>query len=261
MTTNIDPEMLYMKIGLLIKDMPDLHFLNEVNSETSKWLWDSYAIVKVLEDAEDAKDLKEKIGKLTFNIEYKEICDPLSYDLTLEYQREYARDIQNILYMTFAVAELNAPISSQGSFIFAGESGAAFMAISKLLNKAKSEILIVDPYLDKIIFTKYMEAISNNVNIKLIASKKNNDIDTLNQNFEQWVKKNNSKRPTELRIAGKNVLHDRLVIIDNEEVYILTQSFNAFAEKSPATIVRFPAIDLKLGAYKDIWNDAEPIKP
>ncbi len=263
MFNNIDPEILYRRLGQLIQNMPD--FVSRgMTEDKHKWLGDAYALVETSGDLIDMAKLKLEIGMLIDSAEFSEKLenvDDEELDDFYNNQRSRLSKIKTILYRALSIAELKSPTAVHGSFINAGDGSSAFMAISQVFVNAKSKILIVDPYLDKKIFTKYMSAISDGVNIKLLASKKNNNIGALSQDFEDWVKKNNSTRPTELRIAGKNVLHDRLVIIDNNEIYILTQSFNIFAEKSPASIVRFQGIDLKLEAYKDIWKDAENITP
>ncbi|MGR6730291.1 hypothetical protein, partial [Aeromonas veronii] len=45
-------------------------------------------------------------------------------------------------------------------------------------------------------------------------------------------------RPIEARLASGRSLHDRLIIVDGATVYTVTQSFNALAARSPASIVR-----------------------
>jgi hypothetical protein len=56
------------------------------------------------------------------------------------------------------------------------------------------------------------------------------------------------------------MLHDRLIIVDGAQVWVLTQSLNAFVVRSPATIVRVDGetAALKIKA-KDIWDKAKPL--
>jgi hypothetical protein len=57
------------------------------------------------------------------------------------------------------------------------------------------------------------------------------------------------------------MLHDRLIIVDGAQVWVLTQSLNAFVVRSPATIVRVDGetAALKIKAYQDIWDKAKPL--
>jgi hypothetical protein len=73
-----------------------------------------------------------------------------------------------------------------------------------------------------------------------------------------WVKQYSAQRPLEVRLAPAGTLHDRLIIVDAKEVWVLTQSFNAFAARAPATIVRTDdeTAALKVAAYDAIWRAA-----
>jgi hypothetical protein len=69
------------------------------------------------------------------------------------------------------------------------------------------------------------------------------------------------KRPLAVRLAPPRVLHDRLIIVDGNQIWILTQSLKDFASRSPAAIVRVDgdAAGLKIDAYRRIWEGAEPM--
>ncbi|MCH2546939.1 MAG: phosphatidylserine/phosphatidylglycerophosphate/cardiolipin synthase family protein [Alphaproteobacteria bacterium] len=247
--SNISPETLYMRIGRLIESMPDLANI-QLTAETQKWLADAYALTKASEDLMESIEIKAAIDTLSTHA---------GYQGNSVYQRDSsARKIQNILCRVLAIAELKAPVSVQGSFIPAGGSFDAFAVISKVFSKANSEIIVVDPYLDKKIFTDFAAAIPENVTIKLLADEKDHK-STLQPAFKNWVKQYGNTRPVELKLAPNRSLHDRLVIVDNSEVWILTQSFNAFALRAPASIVRFQDPDTKIKAYENIWNTAKAV--
>jgi hypothetical protein len=57
-------------------------------------------------------------------------------------------------------------------------------------------------------------------------------------------------------------LHDRLIVIDQNEVWVLGQSLNGFAVKAPTSIVRVvdaETIALKIEAYDGLWQAATPL--
>jgi len=60
-----------------------------------------------------------------------------------------AQGITGVLYRALAAAELRAPVSAKGSFILAGNAFDAMAAIGKVLEAAKRDVLIVDPYMDE----------------------------------------------------------------------------------------------------------------
>ena len=125
-------------------------------------------------------------------------------------QSRAARAITIILHRALAAAELRAPVSAKGSFIPAGNAFDAMSAIGKVLGTAKHDVLIVDPYMDEKALTDFASL--------AVAT-----------------------RPLEVRLAPARVLHDRLAIVDEAETYVLTQSLNAFAARSPAAVVRVVA--------------------
>ena len=252
MTNEMTPEMLYMRLGRLIETIPNLAS-NYAAIETQQWLGTAHMLVKIAGvysgDLDEAKSFKNIVAQL---------ADRTTYEP--EYLVSYVNQIKIILYRAFACAELYAPTSVQESFIPAGADFDAFAAISKVFGKATKEILIVDPYLNEKIFTDFMLAIPEGVTARLLASEINHKRGILQPAFSKWVKQYSSTRPTELRVVSDKGLHDRLVIIDSTEVWLLSQSFNAFAERASASIVRSQDPELKIEAYNDIWNNAQPIQ-
>jgi hypothetical protein len=56
-------------------------------------------------------------------------------------------------------------------------------------------------------------------------------------------------------------LHDRLIFIDGAQVWLASQSFNALAARSPASIIEIDAdtAQLKFDAYEALWSTATVI--
>lgn len=78
---------------------------------------------------------------------------------------------------------------------------------------------------------------------------------------ERWVAQHAAGRPLAVRLAPPRTLHDRLIMVDGETVWILTQSLNAFASRAPASIVRVDGdtASLKIDAYEAMWACAIPL--
>ncbi len=252
MTNNMTPEAVYMRIRHLIETMPNLENI-ELTPETYRWLGGIQAIIQESSGLGSSTGLKITIDTL---IGYAGSTGPHG----IGSRHRSAREIRSTLYTALEIAELRAPASVQESFISAGADFDAFAAVSKVFSKASAEILIVDPYLDEKIFTDFMPAIPEGVTARLLASEKNHKRGILQPAFSRWIKQYGSTRPIELRVVSHSILHDRLVIIDSTEVWLLSQSFNAFAERASASIVRSQDPELKIEAYNDIWNNAQPIQ-
>ena len=66
-------------------------------------------------------------------------------------------------------------------------------------------------------------------------------------------------RHLEVRVTRN--LHDRLIVVNDAQVWMLTLPLKDFAVRSPATVVKVNSetANLKLGAYAEIWRDAAPL--
>ncbi len=258
------PEAICLKLRELITSMPNLA-QDHSAMNVQIWLGDIEALVRKSGEVMEFRNLMAERKRL-------EIFT--SVDVFWDTRKSAHLNIRAILIRVQSVmqlkaneaiqaeeraAKVKAPDVLQESFIGAGKGFDAFTAIAKVFGKATKEILIVDPYLDEKIFTDFMLAIPEHIPAKLLASNKNNKRGILQPAFSRWVKQYSSTRPTELKVASDKELHDRLVIVDSTEVWILSQSFNNFAERAPASIMLSQTPKLKIEFYKNMWNNAESI--
>jgi hypothetical protein len=167
------------------------------------------------------------------------------------------KDIPLIVYRALGVAEMRAPIAVRGAFIPAGNAFDAFAAVGKILAVAARDIMIVDPYMDEKALTDFAPLAGEGIGICLLADETHRR-PTLIPARQRWATQYGLSRPLDVRLAPKGALHDRLIIVDHAQAWILTQSLNAFAARSPASIVRVDqeAATLKIAAYTAIWNSA-----
>jgi hypothetical protein len=170
------------------------------------------------------------------------------------------QDIVAILYRLLAVAELRAPVAARGAFIPAGNAFDAMAAVGKVLTAATGDVLIVDPYMDEKALTDFAPLAPEGVAIRLMADEQHHK-PTLAPAQRRWISQFGGKRPLTVRLATPRSLHDRLIVVDSAESWVLTQSLNAFAARSPAAIVRADreTSALKIGAYQEMWGRAKPI--
>jgi hypothetical protein len=242
---SMDPEALYIQLGRLVETIPDLDLDEyQLPSTTLHWLGRAAALIAEAGDISDIVLFKTAVGNLTSLI-----------------TRDRARqDIALILYRALAVAEVRAPVSAQGTFIAAGNSFDAFAAMGKVLGTAKGDILIVDPYLDEKALTDFAPLAGEGISIRLLADA-NAHKATLIPASKRWVTQYGTVRPLIVRLAPARTLHDRVIITDASGVWVLTQSLNALAARSPASIVRVDqeTAALKVSAYAAVWGEAVPI--
>ena len=225
--------------------MPDLaNSSRPLNADILQWLGRAYALIAATGDAVDAASFKAAVRNL-------------NSDLT---KYNAATEISSALYRALAVAELQAPAPTQGSFIPAGNSFDAFAAFSKLLSTAKNELLLIDPYMDEKALTDFAPLTTERVSVRLLADQAHHK-STLKPAAVRWSSQYGTARPLEARLAPPRTLHDRLIIVDESQAWVMTQSMNAFAARSPASIVRVDpdTATLKIAAYQSIWSSAAPL--
>ncbi|WP_342362300.1 phosphatidylserine/phosphatidylglycerophosphate/cardiolipin synthase family protein [Terrarubrum flagellatum] len=165
-----------------------------------------------------------------------------------------------ILYRMLARAELALPLRAQGAFIPARSSFEAHVAISKVLGEASNEVLVVDPYLDGNALAEFVVTAPEGISVRLLADAQHHKA-SLRPAIVAWQAQYAATRPLEARLAPARTLHDRLIIVDGRDAYLLTQSLNAFAARAPASVERSSPDNaaLKVEAYEQIWQTATPL--
>jgi hypothetical protein len=166
-----------------------------------------------------------------------------------------------ILYRALAFAEMNAPVASRGAFVPAGNELDALAAVGKVLAGATHDAMIVDPYMDAKAITDFAPLAPDTVRVKVLADDAYHKASLLPA-VQRWAKQH-AARPLDARLAPAKTLHDRLIVVDGKVVFTLTQSLNAFAVRSPATIIRIDDPEmtaLKIATYEKFWKAARVIK-
>jgi hypothetical protein len=240
----MDAEALYAQIGHLVETIPDL-IARPVLPATGLWLGRAHALIS---NVASKQDLAKFAGGM----------DMIMSSSDFVHRRRAMGDIQAVLYRALSAAEMLAPIKSQGAFIPAGNAFDALAAVGKVLGTATISALIVDPYLDEKVLTEFAPMAAENITLKLLS-----DVQTVKPSFSPalgaWRRQfGTSSRLLEARLAPARSLHDRLIIVDDIQVWILTQSLNALAARAPASLARVEtdAAALKIEAYASIWNSA-----
>jgi len=236
-----DPETLYRQLGRLIEMMPDLTQA-PVPPEVHLWLARAYALVN----------------------EVRNLADPSIFPVTVSNlgttdRFNAAHQIKAIVYRAFAVAEMKAPVGTSGAFIPVGDYFDAFAALSKILQTATMDVMIIDPYMDETALTEFGSAVPENVCLRLMADQADCK-PSLQPAANKWVQQYGGTRPLSVRLAPQKTLHDRAIFIDQTTAWTLTQSLKDLAKRSPAEIVRADdTAALKIAAYEEIWASAQVI--
>lgn len=235
----MDSERIYRQLGRLLEAVPDFTGYKPLTTEQLTWIGRAHALVQATED-------------ITVHVEF----DIASKLLNGPLRSESVGKMMVALHKALGIAELAAPPSVHGSFIAVGNSFDAFAALSKLLLTARSDVLIVDPYMDETVLTEFASVLSEGVALRLLSDE-SSARPSLAPAANRWTQQHGTDRPLEVRLAAPRTLHDRVIFIDAANAWTLTQSLKDFAKRSPAEIVRAnDTASLKIAAYEAIWQSA-----
>lgn len=238
---SLRPEELHVRLRQVVAELPDLGVHN-VSPELARWLGEASFLVEECGSIPDTVELRTAIRDLgTMLSRANDIIPPL-------------------LYRALARAEARAPSSARGAFIAAGKPFDALAAVSKLLSESKEDVFVVDAYAEANLLKTFLVAVPEGVPIRVLADTKALK-PTLKPAAEAWGKQFGLMRPIEVRAAPKGTLHDRLILIDRNAVWLLGQSFNQLATRSNTYLSKAdPELaEMKVGAYDQIWGVSSPL--
>lgn len=240
-----DWEALYHQLGQIISDEPNIPSGEDRGSiEVLRWLGRAEALI-------------EQASGIVDHHKFVSLRTTMLTAIRTDAESQM-RHIRGLLYTALAKAELSAPTAAKGAFIPAGNSFDALTAIAGVLRECRGSVLIVDPYMDAVALTDFLPMVTEGIPLRLLASGKQKSAG-LPEAVERWKAQHAQARPIELRLAAPRSLHDRL-IMDDVNVWSLSQSFNDIAQRSPAMVQRVSAdiASAKREAFVDMWNNSNP---
>jgi hypothetical protein len=153
----LTPEALYVQLGQLAADVPDLH-AHPMSPDGRRWLGHLVVLVEAVGGPSlDAAELRVAL---------------MDFEPTNLTSGGKINTIMLILYRALARAELLAPAAMQGAFIPAGNAYDAFAAVGTVLGGATADILIVDPYADEKLIRHYALQTPEKVSLRILADQK-----------------------------------------------------------------------------------------
>lgn len=129
-----------------------------------------------------------------------------------------------------------------------------FNDLKSIVNGAKSEIFLIDPYFDGEAFNNYLADVNSNINVRIFTNRPANEV-------KVYVDKHQSQFKSKITLKKYRNLHDRLIIIDNKECWITGGSINHAGNKSPTYLIPVGTeiTKEKIRIYDEIWNSKEPV--
>ena len=241
----MEPEALYLQLGQLVAEMPNLAGPGPITADINRWLGRAAQLVAVAGDTLDAVILGLSANNLNSVI-----------------REANAQTITAIVYRALAHAEANAPISVRGGYVGVRADLDALQVVSSLLAEARRSALVVDPHMDSKVFTDFGPALREGVAMRLLADGLHTKLSAVQPALLRWKTQFGSARPIQVRLSTPRALHDRLIIADGTKAWLLSQSLKDFASRSPAVAQRLdPELaEMKIGFYESVWAAATPVQ-
>jgi len=141
-----------------------------------------------------------------------------------------------------------------GNAYATGEIYNFFHDLKSIVNGAKSEIFLIDPYFDGEAFNNYLADVKNNVNVRIFTDRHTQDV-------KVYIDKHQAQFNSQITLKKYKKLHDRLIIVDNNECWITGGSINHAGNKSPTYLIPVGTeiTQEKIRIYNEIWISKEPV--
>ena len=139
-----------------------------------------------------------------------------------------------------------------GNVYAAGEVYRLFSDLKDIIGAASEEILLVDPYFNGAAFDDYLSTIGPGKTIKILTERYAKDVQT-------YAVKHAQQYGTNLEIRRSKELHDRLVIVDNSDCWVVGGSIKDAAAKSPTYLLPLQTelAKAKRSIYSGVWDRAK----
>lgn len=237
-----DYDRCYAMLKQLLLVTPDFESNSEtLNDDDHKWLANLNTCMENMIMIADRSKLSQSVRMLTTSF----------HDASV-------RDIRGLAYRALAKAEFHATNVSTGTFIPVGGAFNFHTVLTDVLRDCKADIFLIDPYMDNVAVTDVAAICPSGVTIRFLTGNSTHKTN-LQPAVANWSKQHG---PTlDVRLTDAKSLHDRLLVIDSKDAFLLTQSVKDFAKRASGAVQKMDveAGKLKAVAYEALWASAEKI--
>lgn len=240
---SLPPEQLLALLEAAISDAPEFPYNGKLTDTDIRWLGRADALL----------DASGGVAAL------------ISFRTARQSLGTYTHNRDNLLiplHDAYSRMELRVPAALQGAFIPGGDTWNGYAALVKIFQRDCDDLLIVDPYLNSAIYTDLAPHAVARKGIRCLASQRPESHPGMLASATKWSADAISQNhPVEIRYAPANALHDRLIVVDGSEVWLVSQSLKDIARRSPASVSRAEAEigKMKVQHYEDLWEQSSPL--
>jgi hypothetical protein len=237
------PEQLLALLEAVIRDAPAFPYQGTLSDQDRRWLGKADALL-------------EASGAIPALFRFRTARQGLG---------SYTHSRDNLLiplHDAYSRIELMAPAALQGAFIPGGDTWNGYAALVRLFQRDCDNLLVVDPYLNAVIYTDLAPHSVARRGVRCLAAQRPQNHPGLLAAAGKWAADSiSASHPVEVRYAPASSLHDRLIIIDGIEVWLISQSLKDIAKRSPASVSRAdPDLSaMKVQHYEELWGQSGPL--
>lgn len=240
---NHSPEQLLALLEAAIREAPPFPYGETLSERERRWLGRVDALL-------------EASGTLPALVAFRVARQAIN---TYSHSRD---DLLLPLHDAYSRMDLMAPVASQNAFIPAGDTWNGYAALIKLVQNECDDLLIVDPYLNATIYTDFLPHSQARVGVRCLTTKRGENHAGLSAASTKWSADTiGTNYPVEVRYAQSGALHDRLIILDKSQVWLVSQSFKDIAKRSPASVSKADVemASMKFDHYDALWSQSSPL--
>jgi len=230
------PRLLLEKINLLLGNPPPADSRISYQREHFEWLGKANALI-------EAWNPREMIG-------FKMATDWVAANLNRSANLGKA-----LATLHTAAASLEQALPElEGQVFGPGAVYDFFRALNELVASAQRTLLVIDPYMDAQVFDAYLSNCTQGVAIRLLASLYAPSIGAAAVAFRQQHSSN-------LEVRMTREIHDRLVIVDQSQCWVLGASIKDAADNKPTYLAPLPSelVAAKAALYEGVRANAQAI--
>jgi hypothetical protein len=243
-TGKTSPEQLLALLQAAIENAPAFDSQTPLTDEEVRWLGRADALIDasgLLSAIASFRSARQKIG--IYNLFSRN-------DLLLP------------LHDAFSRVELQVPASMRGSFIAGGDTWNGYAALVRIMQTECEDLFIIDPYINSALFIELAPHVKAEEGLRCLTAKRAENHHALLAASQKWAGDPISKAiHVAVRYTLPANLHDRLIIVDRRDVWLVSQSLKDIAKRAPASISRAePELgQLKLQHYESVWERSDQL--
>lgn len=232
----MEPIVLLEKLRVLIASAPPLAGRGSYGQEQFTWLGKAAALISSWNQTEAA----------SFGVAATSLAGNLNREMNV-----------GAIFTTIhkAIATLENSLPQPGGQAFGpGAAYDFFRALRGLVASTDKSLVVVDPYMDAETFDGYLSALPAGRAVRLLISKFADDVRVAATKFT-------AQRGGSLEVRKSSDIHDRVLLVDGSQCWVLGASIKDAALKRPTYLAPL-APDIaaqKVTIYEGVWNAARPI--